>query len=102
MTKYIYIVVRSDLSKEQQLVQACHAAIKATFQFDSDPRSSLVVLKVDNKAGLNEVANQLIKTNIKHEMFYESWGSIGNTALATNPISKQEEGILNTLDLLKY
>ena len=102
MSTHIYLVVRTDLSKEQQLVQACHAILKAGLAFNSNPQSSLVVLGVENKTRLYEVSSQLEDNNIKFEKFYESWANIGHTALATEPINKQVGNIFSNLELLKY
>ena len=103
MTPYMYIVVRTDVKKEFQLVQACHAAIEAAFTFDRpDDIVHLVVLQVANKQELDEVSLQLYNENIPYEEFYESWGNLQNTALATKPITKQKEGVLSKLTLLTY
>jgi peptidyl-tRNA hydrolase len=103
MTPYMYIVVRTDLKKEFQLVQACHAAIEAAFTFDRpDDITHLVVLQVANERELEEVSLQLYNENIPYEDFFESWGNLRTTALATKPITKQKEGILSKLSLLTY
>jgi len=103
MTPYMYIVVRTDLRKEFQLVQACHAAIESAFTFDRpDDIIHLVVLQVANKQELAEVALQLYNEGKPYEEFFESWGNLQNTALATKPITKQKEGVLSKLSLLTY
>jgi len=103
MTPYMYIVVRTDLKKEFQLVQACHAAIESAFTFDRpDDIVHLVVLQVANKQELDEVALQLYNEGILYEEFFESWGNLQNTALATNSITKQKGGVLSKLSLLTY
>jgi len=103
MTPYMYIVVRTDLKKEFQLVQACHAAIEAAFTFDRpDDIVHLVVLQVANKQELAEVSLQLYNEGKPYEEFFESWGNLQTTALATKPIAKQKEGILSKLSLLTY
>lgn len=103
MNTHVYIVVRKDIKKEFQLVQACHAALEAGFAFESNEGViyHLVVLEVDNEWELDEVSECLTNENIKFKKFYESWGKIGNTALATEPIVKQSKGILRSLPLYK-
>ena len=103
MTPYMYIVVRTDIKKEFQLVQACHAAVEAGFTFDRpDDIVHLVVLQVANKDELEEVSLQLYNEGILYEEFHESWGNLGVTALATKPITKQKESVLCKLSLLTY
>lgn len=104
MIPYVYIVVRNDIKKEHQLVQACHSALESGLTFDRPKHGviHLVVLSVDNEVELNEVALQLEKQDIKYEKFYESWRSMGFTSLATEPVNKQEEGVLRILPLLSY
>ena len=104
MIPYVYIVVRNDIKKEYQLVQACHSVLEAglTFKRPDEGVIHLVVLAVDSETELLEVASQLEKQNLDHEKFYESWGNMGYTALATKPIKKQAEGVLRILPLLCY
>ena len=55
---YTYIILRKDISKEQQIVQAAHAALEAGFRFkkpDGDV-SSLIVLEVENEQELKEAS----------------------------------------------
>jgi len=101
MSTHVYIIVRKDIKKEFQLVQACHAALEAGFAFSVSEKQHLVVLEVANEWELDEVSECLNNENIKFKKFYESWGKIGNTALATEPIEKQSEGILRSLPLYK-
>lgn len=104
MNPYVYIVVRTDIRKEYQLVQACHSVLEAglTFERPKEGVIHLVVLAVDNKWDLEDVALKLEEQGIQYEEFYESWGDMGYTSLATEPVSKQYEGILRILPLLQY
>jgi len=47
---YTYVIVRKDISPEQQSVQACHATLEAGFKFQPPESTSFLVLL--------EVANQ--------------------------------------------
>lgn len=104
MNPYVYIVVRTDIKKEYQLVQACHSVLEAGLTFKRPDKGviHLVVLAVDDEWDLENVALTLEHEGIRFEKFHESWGDMGLTSLATEPISKQTEGILNLLSLLKY
>jgi hypothetical protein len=103
MIPYVYIVVRTDIKREYQLVQACHSALEAGYSFSKpETTTHLVVLAVDNKWDLEAVAYMLDTQNIEYRQFIESWGEMGLTALATKPIVKQTDGILQSLPLLCY
>jgi len=56
MKPYIYIAVRSDLSRPQQIVQASHAAIEAARNFvDRDhEHPSVIVLNMNNEKALEK------------------------------------------------
>ena len=103
MIPYVYIVIRTDIKKEYQLVQGCHAALEAGFTFDRpDDITHLVVLQVASKQELSEVSLQLYNESIPYEEFTESWGNMGVTALATKPIIKCQGGVLSKLPLFTY
>lgn len=50
---YTYVIIRKDISPEQQIVQACHAALEAGFRFKKpDETSFLIVLEVPDQKAL--------------------------------------------------
>jgi len=104
MTPYVYIVVRNDIKKEHQLVQACHSALESGLSFDRPNEGviHLVVLQVSCEAELYSVASDLEDQDIDYVTFEESWGRMGTTSLATRPIPKQTEGVLRILPLLEF
>jgi len=103
MIPYVYVVVRRDLEKEHQLVQATHAALESGYDFiRPEITTHMVVLHVEDKEHLEEVAMYLQDEGIEYRMFCEGWGDIGNTALATKPILKRKEGTLRSLPHLKW
>jgi hypothetical protein len=54
---YTYIIVRKDISHEQQAVQACHAALEAGFKFKKpDTTSYLILLETPDLSGLMEAS----------------------------------------------
>jgi hypothetical protein len=53
MTPYTYVIIRKDISPEQQIVQACHAALEAGLRFKQPEQTSLlIVLEVPNQQAL--------------------------------------------------
>lgn len=102
MKAYMYIVVRTDIKKEYQLVQACHSAIEAGNIAYSVNAVHLVVLQVPNKETLEDVAYHLEQEDISYRMFSEGYNNMGYTSLTTVPIPKPKEGILRKLDLWKF
>lgn len=103
MKPYVYIVVRKDIKKEYLAPQLCHAALEAGYTFDRpDITTHLVLLEVCNKMELDMVALALEEENIKFESFYEGFGKMGHTALATEPMGKPTEGVLRGIPLFKY
>ena len=54
---YTYILVRKDISPEQQIVQAAHAALEAGFRFKQPETTSyLIVLEVANEKELEDAS----------------------------------------------
>lgn len=102
--KYVYVFVRSDLSVEQQLVQAGHAALEAgIFLGDRNQQdvSSLIVLKVKNKYQLEKALAYIKNENIETVSFYESDYDVGFTAFATRPVVDTERYIFKKYNLWK-
>ena len=103
MKPYVYIVVRKDIKKDYYAPQLCHAALEAGYSFSRpETTTHLVLLEVCNKMELDMVALALEEEGIKFESFYEGFGKLGHTALATEPIEKQTEGALRSLSLFKF
>lgn len=95
---YVYILVRKDLSKEQQGVQAVHAGMASVNEhkgLKNDTR--LVLLSVENESDLLRWKEKTFYKDIKHEIFYEPDHGIGWSALATAPISRKEGKLFKKL-----
>lgn len=89
---YTYVIVREDISLEQQIVQACHAALEAGFAFVAPAvTSSLIVLTVPDREALLQAQERLQRYGIAHEMFFEPDGGMGYSALATEPILEKKK-----------
>jgi hypothetical protein len=92
MKPYTYVLVREDIALEQQMVQACHAALEAGFAFDAPPTtSSLIVCTVPDKEALLAARERLSRYGIRTEMFFEPDWEMGFSALATEPLSERKK-----------
>lgn len=99
---YCYVIVRQDLSLEQQMVQAIHAAMAATADhggLKNDTR--LAVVAVKNQAQLLEWAGRLERQGIAFSLFQEPDHGIGSSALATAPGAYETFKALRRLPLWK-
>ena len=57
MTPYTYVLIRKDISPEQQIVQAGHAALEAGFRFQKPEQTSfLIVLEVSDEEKLRNAS----------------------------------------------
>jgi hypothetical protein len=100
---YTYVLVRSDLRIEQQMVQAAHAALEAGFAFKAPPSTSnLVLLAVAGQDELLAAAEMLADKGVEHELFFEPDDEMGYSALATRPLfTKRERSALAGFALVR-
>lgn len=99
---HVYILVRQDLSFEQQTVQSCHSIIEATKAFEQPIKHpSLVICSVKDEFALEQAISYIQSRNINLVEFREP--DIGNqlTAIATEPISQEKRRIFSKYPLLK-
>lgn len=98
---HFYVFVRSDISLQQQAVQAVHAAYQLGNEYSRpDFIPSLVLLSVSN---LDELLNarQICKDNgFKHHLFYEN-DIDAFTSLAVEPLSVENKKVFSTYRLWK-
>ena len=83
---YSYVIVRTDLSAQQQTVQAIHAAMAATAHhggLTDDTR--LALLAARDQRQLYDIADALEREGIAFSLFEEPDHGIGASALATAP-----------------
>ena len=98
-TPYTYIFIRKDLSVEQQIVQASHAALEAGFRFTQPEKTShIVLIGIDGQEELEKISSYLIDENILHEMFFEP-DYDGYTSIATQPIFGEQRKPLKKFPL---
>lgn len=89
---YVYVLVRTDISLEQQLVQASHAALEAGFRFAAPPQvASVIVLAVPSRDALLQASARLHQRGVDHELFFEPDFGMGHSALATRPLTAKKE-----------
>lgn len=105
---YTYIFVRTDLSQEQQVVQAAHVAMVAGSKLSKKkllpPAHNIhfTVCGVENEKAIFETLKMLGANGFKYDIFREP--DIGNqiTAIATNPIRWDKRTPLLGIPLLTY
>lgn len=98
--KYVYILVRTDLSIEQQSVQAIHAGMAATHKFkELSEDTRLALLAVPSEKELEGWMHKLTEKGIAFEPFFEPDYETGYSALATIPISSTQGRCMKSLNL---
>lgn len=100
---YVYVVVRSDISSEQQIVQASHAILEASQKFGYPKhKTSIIILEAKNKEDLFSAHHYLNKNNINNYMFYEPDFEMGESALATEALYGENRKILRKFKLINH
>lgn len=90
MKNYMYVLVRSDLSKPQQAVQSAHAAIESTKQWPyRTDHPHLVILSVKDQKELEKVLATAEEHGIMMAQFHET--DVGMTAVASRPVYLESE-----------
>lgn len=84
-----FVLVRQDLPLAQQLVQACHAAMGAGFEFTPGEHPRLVLLGVPDKPALDRWDTALERLGVPRHLFFEPDDGTGNSALATAPLPRR-------------
>ena len=81
------VIVRTDITMAQQMVQACHASSMAGAAFDGwSENTRMALLATDSEDAMIEVANKLKKHGIAFCDFFEPDHGLGLTAIACAPI----------------
>lgn len=96
MSKHFYVFVRTDLSLEQQLVQAIHAAYECGIRHgDETTIDSVVVCEAKNEQHLKQISSRLANLQIPLVEFYEP--DIGSqlTAISTSPLDRDKRKSLS-------
>lgn len=100
---WCYVFIRTDLPIEQQIVQACHAALEAghTFPRKSNDPSSLIMLQIPNKEKLEVALKRTNDRGIRTKSFYEPDWDYGFTSFATEPITLDQRKTFSKYKLWK-
>ena len=100
VTNYIYVIVRSDIEKQNQIAQACHAAVLAGNKFNQpDEVPNIVILNSKNEDDLTLLCYELNEQGIEFESFYETEFPIGLNSICTEPISGNKRKIFKKYKL---
>ena len=84
-TPYMYLFVREDLSKPQQIVQTAHAVDELNKKIPHPPGNFMVLCPADSEEELFKISEWLMHHEIRHSLFYEP-DLESHTAIATEPL----------------
>jgi len=101
---YVYVIIRRDISIEQQAVQISHASLEAgrALYAADEPIASVILLQVPDKAGLLAAAARLKRYDIAFELFFEPDFGMGESALATRPVRGKERHLFKAWELYRH
>lgn len=83
---YVYVVVRTDIPLEQQLVQTGHACLEAGKVFTQTGTSNLVLLAARDEEQLHRMRYKTELAGISSVIFYEPDYATGYTAFCTEAL----------------
>ena len=87
MTKFLYVLVRTDIPIENQIVQVAHACYDAGQRFKTGEYShTLILLAVPDEESLLKACTEIRSKNIDLEIFFEPDYPFGHTAACTGPV----------------
>lgn len=101
LKRTIYVLVRTDISIEQQLVQSSHAAAEAGRRFYRPEHgiASLIVLAVPNREALLSAQEKVLLKGIDCDLFFEPDWEMGHSALGTRPLLDVERKLMRSWPL---
>jgi len=100
--KYVFVFIRTDLSKEQQGIQAGHAVYGiANVAVHDSGTPNLVYIGVRDVGALKKVQEKLVKNQVAHFPWTEPDFDFGLTAIATVPLSVEEKELLRNYQTWK-
>lgn len=98
---YIYVLVRTDLSKPQQIVQSAHAVFEASKTARTYQHPSIIVCEAKNEKHLLEICKYLHSKNISFSEFREPDIGYELTAIASEPVYASDRLIFSKFKLVK-
>jgi hypothetical protein len=103
MYNKLYLIVRTDLSPEQQAIQAGHAAVEWARRYGHlYTHPTFVLLEAENKAHLKWLMVKMVLAGVAYIPFYEPDRNDGLTALAVHYHGSKERRLFRKLPLLKF
>lgn len=99
---YMYLFVREDLSKPQQIIQTAHAVDEMNKKLDvfTDRTNHMVLIGAKNDLELYEIAHYLHMNKVEHFLFYEP-DIEGHTAIATKPLVGKQREVMRCFSTMK-
>lgn len=97
----MYVIVRKDIPQPYLTVQACHAAIAATYSYGRHCQPHLVLCAVDDENQLNDAFNRLKEQGVPCCSYSEPDFGYQVTAVATAALSSDERRPLRRFKLLE-
>jgi peptidyl-tRNA hydrolase len=94
----LYILVRGDLSKSQQAVQACHATAEFMLNYNIWENETIVLLKVRDLKDLHGWKSRIVGMGIGYSEFHEP--DIGDESTAIAVCGPQLEHLLRDIPLV--
>jgi len=97
---YHYVIVRTDLTLPQQLVQAAHASYEAGAAHGTPGwNGNMVMCQVASEEQLEELAQYMETEGIPHVVWREGDLNDQITSIATAPLQQEKRRLLQRLDL---
>lgn len=100
---YVYFLIRNDLSREQKIVQAAHAAMELGYNIAKKGKNiantHFVICSAANEDDLTHLDSLLRKNGLKSHPFVET--GVGITAIGYEPIKTNTRSITKGLSLLR-
>jgi hypothetical protein len=88
LTKYVYVLVRTDISLTDQIVQVGHACLEAGFKFQKPSEIvNLVVVGIESEIHLLATLERMSLRGIQFVLFHEPDDQMGFTAACTKPLT---------------
>lgn len=103
MKNYMYIAIRSDLSRPQQTVQSVHAAIESSESYHSENHihPSVILLGVNDEHELNLFEKYVQECDFQYKCFREPDRNNEKTSIAVYPVSEGLRQKFKNFNLLR-
>lgn len=99
--RFVYVIIRDDLELKDKMIQSCHAAYQSAIEFKNRAdRTTIIILSLGKKT-IDDAKCYLESVKIKYTVFKEITLELGETAIATEAITKEQRKHLKKFELLK-